>query len=182
MNVDDFINQGELLGEKWGTLIKSLFNTAPKKWDISFYKNGLKERVVDLHSESVPFYDIFLKPSLIGKTYLIYKKRDYRDYGSWKAPAIKLIGLIQSSEIGFRLSYPYMVATDANDMILGKNSVHWSIANPKRREYETEIDYLNKIFKGKIWKGSYALDLSYLIGNSKSVFMNWDSNPLEGEK
>ena len=178
MNVNDFINQVEALGEMWGTQRKSLFNENPKKWDISFYKNGLKERVLDLQSKSVPFYDIFLKPSLIGKTYLIYKTKLDRPI-----TYPKLIGLIQSSKIDFKnLRYPYMVATDSNDLIIEKQRVNISTRLPKGWLSATERDFLNENFKGKIWKGSYALDLSYLIGNSDSVFMNWDSNPLEGEK
>jgi len=185
MNVDDFINKLEVLGEKWGTPRKSLFNkgvndgTEHKYWDISFYKNGLKEEVLDLHSKSVPFYDIFLKPSLNGKTYLIYKKE-------LEGP-IRLIGLIQSSEIDYKkLRYPYIVASDTNNIIIAKGRVNISKIIPKvyMRGWipKTDNDFLNEIFKSTIWKGSYALDISYLIGNSNSVFMNWDSNPLEGGK
>lgn len=192
MNTDYFKNQIEALGDMWGTPHRGLFTTIHNKWDIDIYKNGLKEELIKFQSKSVPINEIFLKPNLIGKNYLIYKKRNLRDFGGYKQPSFKMIGLLQSSEIDFDdFQYCYLVADESGSILIGENRINFS-NKPNRKdkfpevteEYKEKqrIAFLEEFFRGKIWKGCYALDLSYLIGESGSVFMNWNSNPLEGEK
>lgn len=194
MNKEDFLNQVEALGEKWGTPQKSFIKTADKRWDIDLHKNGLKEEVDKLESKSFPINEIFLKPALIGKSYLIYNFKYYK-MPNKSRKIIRLIGLLQSSEIDFNnFKYCYFVADDTSNITISRGRANVAnnssvVARYKRYPVVTEeyreknnINFLNDVFRGKIWKGCYALDLSYLIGNSGSVFMNWDSNPLEGEK
>ncbi len=78
MNTEDFKNQIGVLGDMWGTPHRGLFTDIPNKWDIDIYQNGLKEEIIKLQSKSVPINEIFLKPNLIGKNYLIYKDRYLR--------------------------------------------------------------------------------------------------------
>jgi hypothetical protein len=191
MNMEDFQKQLKALGEKWGTPYRGLFTAVSDKWWIDIYKNGLKEEIKKLESKSVPFYEIFLKPRLIGKTYLIYQN-------VYPAPhrLYTLIGLLQSSKIDFdNFQYCYLVADDMGDMLIGESGINFSNKPNLKGKYPVVTEeykenqkksFLDEVFVGKIWTqskgGLTALDVSYLIGNSDSIFMNWDSNPLEGEK
>ena len=188
MNTEHFKNQIEALGDKWGTPHRGFFSPPiHPKWDIDIYKNGLREEITKFQSKSVPINEIFLKPNLIGKNYLIYKVR-YVRAGNERAEILKLVGMLQSSEIDFDdFQYCYLVADESGSILIGEGRINYSHKPKLKRKYpvdnqEERISFLEEFFRGKIWKGCYALDLSYLIGDFKSIFMNWDSNPLEGEK
>ena len=125
---------------------------------------------------------------------LITDHRDITLYLHWaKTNEItKLIGILQSSEIDFDdFQYCYLVADESGSILIGDGKINFSHKPNWKDKYPVvteeykknqKIAFLQEYFRGKIWKGCYALDLSYLIGESGSVFMNWDSNPWEGEK
>ncbi len=189
MNLEDFQNQIRALGDNWGVLQRGLFTTITNKWAIDIYENELKEELIKLQSKSVPINEIFLKPNLIGKNYLIYKVRYV--FGE-RNEIPKLMGILQSSEIDFDdFQYCYLVADESGSILIGDGKIQFSHKPNWKGKYPVvteeykknqKIAFLQEYFRGKIWKGCYALDLSYLIGESGLVFMNWDSNPWEGEK
>lgn len=181
MDVETFKNQMQVFGERWGTQQQG------NKWRINMNKNGLREEIIKLQSKSVPFYDIFLKPSLIGKNYLLFK---YPLWRSEKFKEPKLIGMLQSSEIDFEnFKYCYLTA-NSDSMLISENIVYYSARDALRLKHRYPFvteeyrenqkkSFLEEYFSNTIWIGCYALDLSYLIGNSGSVFMNWNSNPFQ---
>ena len=100
MNTKHFQNQIGVLADKWGTPHRGFFTDIPNKWVIDIHKNELKEEIVKFKSKSVSVNEIFLKPNLIGKNYLIYKVRYLRS-GNKRVEIPKLVGILQSSEIDF---------------------------------------------------------------------------------
>lgn len=190
MNTEHFKNQIEALGDKWGTPHRGFFSPPiHPKWDIDIYKNGLREEITKFQSKSVPINEIFLKPNLIGKNYLIYKVR-YVRAGNERAEILKLVGMLQSSEIDFDdFQYCYLVADESGSILIGEgrinysgktSNIKWEYRYPEvKHNIKERIAFLEEFFRGKIWQGCYALDLSYLIGDFKSIFMNWDSNPFQ---
>lgn len=189
MDVKAFKDQTKALGVKWGTpygyrgLLKE--TAIPNKWRINISDNGLEQEIIKLQSKSVPLNEIFLKPKLIGETYLMYKRYNLRAGNEW----VSLYGILQSSEIDFEdFQYCYLVTNDSDDILISEGridyseKINWKHRNPEvTEEYKEKqkIAFLEEFFRGKIWQGCYALDLSYLIGESGSVFMNWNSNPFQ---
>ncbi len=96
MNKEDFKNQIEALSERWETQQRNEQGDYNSVWDTNA-GTRLMEEVDKLQSKSVPINEIFFKPRLIGKTYLIYGDRYF---GGVRINHI-LTGLIQPSKLDF---------------------------------------------------------------------------------
>lgn len=177
----DFLIQDlNSFGHKWGVLHKTLLKSKidSPKWTVDLEAGiGLKKAIQNLYSKSVPIEEIFLNKKLHGKPYLVYWKWKMMD----GTKGFNVAGIIQvmDSPSDDSMDYYYIVSHDTNYFTIGDYERKIK-ASYNRFSHEDGIKAVGKLLSGKIWAGSHALDINYLLNNNEYQFMNWNKdNPLE---
>jgi len=170
MQKDFFENDLNAFAYKWG-------NFRYFRWDIVLGE-GLNQAIQNVDSKSIPIKKLFENPKLRGKPYLVYNKWNEKK-GQDVKQHIELVGILYLMYSPFfnSMDYYYIVRWSKDEIRWGGDS---KIKESYNKISYDGIDDIDKLLRGKIWAGGYALDINYLLNNNEYQFMNWNKdNPLE---